>query len=260
MARDAIEEADAAAQRAAVAAAARPQRAGCPFLSSLGHGTAQMRLDWLAHRKDIPEGDHASVPVGTDADPDQPQRLYFWQLFSVLGAERIKAISVDFYTRVLADETDGSLSPGFISVAGPKSSLARHSEKQFDFLIDSFGGGEQYAGGDGIIHYFHETTGRPVMNACGAARWMKHMGDTLAAMDFSSIDERIKPCVIDFFRMQMRKYARAVGVRGYRAWPFQESDFAFAAADPEMVRLWRRGQHANAFSPEDAEHLKAAEV
>ena len=61
---------------------------------------------------------------------------------------------------------------------------------------------------------------------------MHHMGLTLAGMDFSAIDPRIKPCLVDFLKTKIRKYAKAHG------WKFDQRDFEWVNRDPEMVAMY----------------------
>jgi hypothetical protein len=66
----------------------------------------------------------------------------------------------------------------------------------------------------------------------GATRWMHHMGNTLCEVDLSTIDVRIKPCIIDFLRVKMKKYAKE------HHWKYDEGDFDFVNRDKEMIKIY----------------------
>lgn len=57
------------------------------------------------------------------------------------------------------------------------------------------------------------------------------MGNALCSIDLSDIDVRAKPCVIDFIRTKMRKYAED------HKWDFQESDFEFVKQDQGVYHM-----------------------
>ena len=123
------------------------------------------------------------------------------------------------------------------------------------------GGGRQYHGGNYRLNFHHEHNATDVMNAQGAKRWMLHMGHTLLATDFRGVDPRIKPCIVDFLRHKLQKYAAAQHVTHYAQWRFDESDFAFVTRDPEMLAIWRAGPGSPGFSSlseEDQLALKLA--
>lgn len=60
------------------------------------------------------------------------------------------------------------------------------------------------------------------------------MGLVLCNNDCSDVDIRIKPCLIDFVKTKMLKYAKE------HKWNFSLRDFDFVYSDPEMIRLYER--------------------
>ena len=114
------------------------------------------------------------------------------------------------------------------------------------------GGGKKYHGGDFRLNFHHSNNASQVMNARGATRWMHHMRETIMSTDFrcvkckcvcflrarfgfdsavslgvaksdldlcSATDGRVKPCIVDFLRTKMVKYAKQ------HSWEFNEHDF-----------------------------------
>ena len=185
----------------------------CPYAASHGFTTLQARKHWMAaHDKaNVDESLHANLD-----DPDSP--LYFWQLYSLLGSDKIIGIVRAFYERVYADDDEEWLRDAFISIRPP---LNHHVATQSAFWIDAFGGGRQYHGSEYRLSFHHsQQEVLRVMNARGAARWMHHMALALNVdTDFRHEDPRVKPCIVDFLETRMRKYALAHG------WEFDPYDF-----------------------------------
>lgn len=202
---------------------------GCPFSGSEGYATAQGRKDWLlAHG--LPA--NADVSQSLQANLDQSQPLYYWQLFSLLGEAPIEDLVRRFYMRVYSDDEDLKFRDAFARISG----IEHHISTQTAFWVDVMGGGAAYHGGDYRLQFHHSHNARSVMNAGGAKRWMHHMGNTLCEMKFSSVDVRIKPCLVDFLRTKVKKYAKQ------HHWTFDERDFEFAERDPEMMALRQDAQ------------------
>jgi hypothetical protein len=104
----------------------------------------------------------------------------------------------------------------------------------FFFFFLAFGGGRAYHGGDYRLSFHHEHNAGQVMNAAGASRWMKHMGEALCETNFTTLtgDVRVKPCIVDFLRTKMNKYAKEF------RWKFDENDFNFVLNDPEIASVY----------------------
>jgi len=182
--------------------------------------TTQARRHWMEMHGELGEVDGS---LQANLDPDEP--LYFWQLYSLLGRDKIVGIVQAFYKRVYADDDEQWLRAAFVSI---RPSMNHHVETQASFWIDAFGGGRQYHGAEHRLAFHHsQKEVLAVMNADGARRWMHHMALTLNEdIDFSQEDPRVKPCLVDFLETRMRKYALAHG------WEFDPRDFHSLRLDP----------------------------
>jgi len=131
---------------------------------------------------------------------DKP--IQFWQLYSVLGEQRIIRIVSRFYDRVFADE------PWFLSVFQKVGSKARHVSTQSSMWMDVMGGGHQYHGAEFRLNFHHTHNAMELMNARGAIRWVSLMKATLdePSLDLTS-DPRVRPALNTFLSFFMDKYA-----------------------------------------------------
>lgn len=186
-----------------------------------GYATEQGRLDWLAaHGVSRPE-DKQAISQSYVADHDVRAPLYYWQLFSVLGLERIHAMVTCFYKRVYADHEE----PWFREAFARLSDMEHHVATQTQFWADVMGGGRFYHGGDYRLKFHHSNNAAEVMTARGARRWMHHMrlavqdNEASAATSFAAADPRALACLKDFLRTKMLKYANQ------HEWKFDNSDF-----------------------------------
>jgi truncated hemoglobin YjbI len=175
-----------------------------------GYATRESRQEWFeAHGQPLPGGDERrELPVDMlTANTDDPSaQLFHWQLYSLLGSDRIVALVRRFYERVFNDTDDPSFKQAFVQVAG----LEHHVETQSAYWIDAMGGGKQYHGSGYRLKFHHENNAKQVMNAEGATRWMHHMTLTLEEFEpvFRAIDKRITSCIVDFLETKMKKYAK----------------------------------------------------
>jgi truncated hemoglobin YjbI len=182
-----------------------------------GYTTVQGRYDWLrAHG--LANDDASKITQSLDADPNIEATLYYWQLYSLLGSHRIEALIRSFYERVYNDWDESWFRDAFVQISG----VEHHIATQTAFWIDVMGGGRQYHGGDYRLNFHHTNNAAAVMNARGATRWMYHMKHALNdhRVEFNSLDPRIVPCIIDFLRTKMMKYADE------HSWKFNPADFA----------------------------------
>jgi truncated hemoglobin YjbI len=185
------------------------------------YATEQGRKDWLAAHGITRPADMRAVTESYVADSDPQAPLYYWQLFSLLGLDRIHAMVTLFYKRVYADDD----APWFRDAFARISDMDHHVTTQTQFWVDVMGGGRYYHGGDYRLNFHHTHNAEAVMNARGAQRWMYHM--RLAVQDneqnpdtsFGALDSRILPCLKDFLRTKMLKYANE------HDWKFDNSDF-----------------------------------
>lgn len=176
------------------------------FAPTGGYLTEKIRtqyIDSAIEQKLLPASAHRMAPVISliaSNDPSKP--IQFWQLYSVLGPQRIQAIVRRFYKRVFADEH------WFTSVFARISSEERHSLTQASMWIDVMGGGRQYHGGEFRLNFHHTHNALELMNDRGAKRWVELMAETLnePGIDFTD-DVRVRPAINTFLNYFMGKYA-----------------------------------------------------
>lgn len=191
------------------------------YPSKCGYATVQGRIDWLEANGIKDSELIASISQSLEADKDPTAPLYYWQLYSLLGPDKIHALVSRFYKRVFDDYE----APWFRTAFARISDMEHHVATQTQFWVDVMGGGKCYHGGDYRLNFHHTHNASTVMNAEGAKRWMHHM--RLAILDnekdpntcYSSVDERIIPCLKDFLKTKMMKYASE------HNWKFDDSDF-----------------------------------
>ena len=157
-----------------------------------------------------------SNPYNLTAGDDPQDPLHFWQLYSILGEEAIVTIVTDFYKRVFADHEEVWFRDAFVNLAP----LDYHVATQASYWIDAMGGGRRYHGGEYRLHFHHQNNAAEVMTAQGASRWMYHMRNTLShlAKSLDDLDERVRPCILEFLRTKMVTYAHQFG------WEFNEDE------------------------------------
>lgn len=200
------------------------------FSPACGFSTQDSRLEWYqAHGVPVPGGSDKPSTAELTANPDTTQPLYFWQLYSLLGRDRIYALIRRFYTMVFDDKEDPAFRHAFAKVAD----LEHHVETQASYWQDAMGGGRQYHGSHFRLKFHHEHNAKQVMNAQGAQRWMYHMCRALKEVEpvFRAIDPRIPAVILDFLETKMKKYAQQFG------WRFQQRDFDDAKACDGHVAL-----------------------
>lgn len=151
----------------------------------------------------LPRNAHRMEPViSLEASPDKNKPIQFWQLYSVMGAERIIAIVSRFYDRVFEDER------WFTSVFERVGGKNRHVQTQSAMWIDVMGGGSQYHGGEFRLNFHHTHNAVELMNSKGAERWVSLMIKTLNDPDIDYTDDpRVRPAVNTFLSHFMGKYA-----------------------------------------------------
>jgi len=157
-------------------------------------------------KKDLEKGNVESLI----ADPDPSKPLYFWQLVSLIGDDRIFDLIVDFYNRIYNDKREEV--KWFRKVFEDIASARHHSVIQYHFWKDSMGGGNIYMGGEGRLNYHHRTNAMQLMNENGAVLWMSYMRQALDAADLTD-DPRVRPCIEDFLYVMMEKYSKDFGFK-----------------------------------------------
>ena len=156
------------------------------------------------------------------ASPDSDDPIYFWQLFSVLGEDRIRCLIQTFYELVLQDDTP------FGEAFRETGTLSHHVDRQTLFWLDVTGGGHSYLGGEKKLKMKHRLS-EDVMNVRGARRWMYHFIRALRRSDLGDQPVRVLSCIVDFLVFFMQRYA-------------VEFDFNFAA-DTGVLQVLKGIRH-----------------
>ncbi len=176
------------------------------FETSSGYMTEVIRtkyIDAAIQKKLLPEMSHRLAHVLSLSAPEsQDKPIQFWQLYSVLGRDRILNIVSRFYDKVFADE------PWFASVFERVASKSRHINTQSAMWMDVMGGGHQYHGGEFRLNFHHTHNAMELMNAKGAERWVNLMKSTLDEPDLDlTNDPRVRPALNTFLSYFLDKYA-----------------------------------------------------
>ncbi|MCY0095494.1 hypothetical protein [Hoeflea ulvae] len=175
-----------------------------------GYMSEKIQQDYILSamaQKVLPKDAHRMAPIlSLTASNDITRPIQFWQLFSVLGPDRIVAIVTDFYGRVFADED------WFASVFARVGPVEHHIHTQSAMWIDVMGGGPAYHGGDFRLNFHHTHNAIQLMNDKGAQRWTSLMLDSLeASARHMTDDPRVRPALNTFLTHFMGKYAQEFG-------------------------------------------------
>ena len=176
------------------------------YPTSSGYLTDAARTQFISKAIDskrLPVNAHRMAPiVSLEAPNDITQPIQFWQLFSVLGQQRIVDIAHAFYTRVFNDEA------WFSSVFARIGGIQHHVNSQASMWIDVMGGGQFYHGGEFRLNFHHTHNAMALMNDKGAERWVTLMVQTLndPTLDLTD-DDRVRPAINTFLSHFMSKYA-----------------------------------------------------
>ena len=176
------------------------------YMTESGYLTDKILTQYIQQavkKKLLPTNAHRMAHIKTltaSNDPDKP--IQFWQLYSVLGPQRIVAIVSRFYDRVYDDEH------WFKSVFTRIAPKERHINTQSAMWIDVMGGGHQYHGGEFRLNFHHTHNAHELMNNRGAERWVTLMRNTLNDPDIDfTADSRVRPAINSFLTFFMDKYA-----------------------------------------------------
>jgi len=122
------------------------------FKTANGYLTERIRLKYIHGAIQsglLPENAHRMPHIiSLTASDDENTPIQFWQLYSVLGHDRIIAIVRNFYQRVFADE------PWFTDVFAKVGGLEHHIRTQSSMWIDVMGGGRAYHGGEYRLSFY----------------------------------------------------------------------------------------------------------
>ena len=137
------------------------------------------------------------------ATSNKKDKLYFWQLYSLLGEDVITNIIQKFYIKILSD-TDNKW---FSDVFRETGSLVYHVINQKRFWMECMGGGHYYKHGKKTLYSKHQNVSE-IMIEKGADLWLDFMYKTLDEYEELKIDERVIPCIKDFLEFFMKKYSK----------------------------------------------------
>ncbi len=176
------------------------------YETSSGYMTDVVRtkyIDVAIEKRLLPDKSHRLAQViSLNVSESMNTPIQFWQLYSVLGRDRIINVVSRFYDKVFADE------PWFTSVFERVASKSRHINTQSAMWIDVMGGGHQYHGGEFRLNFHHTHNAMELMNAKGAERWVKLMKATLDEPDLDlTSDPRVRPAINTFLSYFLDKYA-----------------------------------------------------
>jgi len=177
------------------------------FEPSNGYLTEKIRLQYVNYaieKKLLPADAHrmASI-VSLKPETNVKKPIQFWQLYSVLGTERIVSIVTRFYNRVFQDED------WFTAVFQRVASKDRHIQTQSSMWVDVMGGGMYYHGAEFRLNFHHTHNALELMNERGATRWVELMVATLNEADIDyTADPRVRPAINTFLHFFMNKYEK----------------------------------------------------
>lgn len=181
------------------------------FPTAEGHMTRNMRHSYL--EREINAGRLAADALfnekitSLEASNDPASCLYFWQVYNLTGREPIMELSERFYTSLFADDDPDH--EWFVLSFG-RPDIRHHALFLGMALVDSFGGGGMYAGGDARLDDVHHAAARLVMSNQSAVRWAYHMRHALDEVQKSLdlVDSRIRPAMEEFMHFFMSRYAQ----------------------------------------------------
>ena len=177
------------------------------FIPETGNLTKIIRNDYInehiASGKMSKDAFSNEKITGLIASNNTDDKLYFWQLYSILGEGPVHILIKRFYENIFNDNDAPWFRDEFVEIGD----VNFHIIGQKKFWLDVMGGGKRYVGGEKRLHLKHNFV-KNIMTTAGAYRWMMHMKNTLSELDLHFIhDKRIVPCIDDFLQYFMRKYS-----------------------------------------------------
>jgi hypothetical protein len=121
------------------------------FHPCAGYATAAARVEFMESCGKSAGPNRQLTPSELTADPDTSKPLFYWQLFSILGYDRIESLIRTFYNRVFADNEDPEFKEAFVRVSG----VEHHIETSTSYWCDAFGGGPHYHGSHYRLNFHH---------------------------------------------------------------------------------------------------------
>lgn len=178
------------------------------YIPNIGNLTIKIRNEYIEYcikNESLPlNAFEIDKITSLNASNNKTDKLYFWQIYSILGENPIKNLITVFYTRIFNDLKNHWFREEFVELGN----LEYHIKGQTDFWIDIMGGGKRYFKSEKVLSYKHKQV-ENIMTERGANRWMKHMVNSLYEVNLCQLnDKRIIPCISDFLYYFMNKYAK----------------------------------------------------
>ena len=170
-----------------------------------GYMTERIRLGYISsaiESKILPLNAHRMHEIVSLLAPkSQSKPIQFWQLFSILGPDRIVRIVHRFYHLVFQDEI------WFKSSFERVGDMSHHVRTQSSMWLDVMGGGLKYHGAEFRLNFHHQHNALEVMNARGAERWVQLMVQALGESEKHMLeDPRVRISINTFLTHFMKKY------------------------------------------------------
>ena len=171
-----------------------------------GYMTEKTQLGYISsaiEEKTLPINAHRMHEIISLLAPNsQSKPIQFWQLFSILGHDRIVRIVHNFYHLVFQDEI------WFKASFERVGDMSHHVRTQSSMWLDVMGGGLKYHGAEFRLNFHHQHNALEVMNARGAERWAKLMVQALDGSEKHMVeDPRVRFSINTFLTHFMKKYA-----------------------------------------------------
>jgi truncated hemoglobin YjbI len=158
--------------------------------------------------------------ISLSASNDTTKPIQFWQLYSVLGQDRVVSIVKNFYERVFDDED------WFRAVFARVGGLNHHLSTQSGMWLDVMGAGPTYHGGEFRLNFHHSHNAMQLMNEQGAKRWAKLMVEALdGSAKHMTDDIRVRPSINTFLTHFLGKYADEFNLRSHETFGDTNSPF-----------------------------------
>ena len=172
----------------------------------LGFLKKKVRNEYLTDliKNDKFDFDKLDIAMSLYACNDKNERIYFWQLYSILGEKPVIYLITKFYENIFNDDGAEWFRNEFIELGD----IAYHVKGQSNFWLDVMGGGQRYIRGEKMVYKKHKLV-KNIMTREGGERWMYNMEKTLNEIVLTPEfqDKRILVCIYDFLEYYMNKYA-----------------------------------------------------
>lgn len=177
------------------------------FTPELGNLTNKFRKEYILEQINLnilPENSFENKQImGLVASTNKNDKVYFWQLYSIIGQDPLHILIKTFYENIFEDDTNEWFRGEFADIGD----VDYHIKGQKNFWLDVMGGGKLYTGGEKKLHLKHKMV-KDIMTTKGGELWMNYMKITLNEVKFHFMhDIRIIPCIDSFLKFFMKKYA-----------------------------------------------------